>query len=152
MPAAEGSTGGERGDAAAAGARGALRPGAARDENGPRSARQTAAGQDPADVSDSPPGNRRASGQNGSPRREVRIKVLLPDGRIEERKITLGVSNRIHAEVISGLEDGEKVIAGVREPEKPRGDSSASRQPSSSPMQQQMPAGAGMPGGMARGR
>lgn len=81
--------------------------------------------------------------------REARVKVMLPDGSIEERKIVVGVSNRIHAQVISGLEAGDKVVAGVREPEKAR-NGDASRQPQSA-MQRQMPPG--MPGGAApRGR
>lgn len=95
-------------------------------------------------------GRRNARGAATEARqREARVKVMLPDGSIEERKIVVGVSNRIHAQVISGLEAGDKVVAGVREPEKAR-NGDASRQPQSA-MQRQMPPG--MPGGAApRGR
>ncbi|WP_153110206.1 efflux RND transporter periplasmic adaptor subunit [Propionivibrio limicola] len=91
---------------------------------------------------------------------EARVRVLLSDGSIEERKVKIGVSNRIHAEVISGLKEGDKVVAGVRTQEKSsekaqdkaRGQDSSNRQ---SAMQQPMPGVPGMPGGaggMSRGR
>lgn len=86
--------------------------------------------------------------------------MLLPDGSIEERKVKIGVSNRIHAQVISGLKEGDKVVAGVRTQEKApekaqdkaRGLDSSNRQ---SAMQQQVAGVPGMPGGaggMSRGR
>ncbi len=106
----------------------------------------------PGEAGDAPRGPRRNGGGAAAAetrQREARVKVMLPDGSIEERKIVVGVSNRIHAQVISGLEAGDKVVAGVREPEKAR-NGDASRQPQSA-MQQQMPPG--MPGGAApRGR
>ena len=70
--------------------------------------------------------------------REAWVKVIRPDGSIEERKVTIGVSNRVHIEVISGLETGEKVVVGVREQEKQRAEGQAGRQPSS-PMQTPVP-------------
>ncbi|NHC08409.1 efflux RND transporter periplasmic adaptor subunit [Azonexus fungiphilus] len=106
----------------------------------------------PGEAGDAPRGPRRngaGAAAAETRQREARVKVMLPDGSIEERKIVVGVSNRIHAQVISGLEAGDKVVAGVREPEKAR-NGDASRQPQSA-MQQQMPPG--MPGGAApRGR
>ncbi len=89
-----------------------------------------------------------AAGTVESRRREATVRVISLDGGIEERKLSVGVSNRIHAEVTAGLEEGEKVIAGVREPEKVRANAQ-----SQSPMQQPMsPPMPGMPGGMSRGR
>lgn len=103
----------------------------------------------PGEAGEAPRGSRRngaGAAAAEARQREARVKVMLPDGSIEERKIVVGVSNRIHAQVISGLEAGDKVVAGVREPEKAR-NGDASRQP-------QMPPGMpGMPGGAApRGR
>ena len=43
---------------------------------------------------------------------------MAADGSIEERDITIGISNRVHAEVLSGLKEGDRVIAGIREPER----------------------------------
>jgi macrolide-specific efflux system membrane fusion protein len=66
-----------------------------------------------------------AGGPGAAPRgtrgpRQAKVKVMLEDGRIEEREITIGISNRVHAEVLSGLKEGERVIAGTREAEPPR--------------------------------
>jgi macrolide-specific efflux system membrane fusion protein len=72
-----------------------------------------------------------------SARREARVEVVLPDGQVEERRVVIGVSNRIHAEVISGLAAGEKVVAGVRE----RNGTRPEAQPVSQPQSQlQQPA------------
>ncbi len=50
--------------------------------------------------------------------RQAKVKVMAEDGTIEERDVTIGISNRVHAEVLSGLKEGDRVIAGVREPER----------------------------------
>lgn len=41
-------------------------------------------------------------------------QVVGPDGRVEERKVTVGVTNRVSAEVVSGIEQGEHVVIGNR--------------------------------------
>lgn len=38
------------------------------------------------------------------------VQVLTPEGKVEERKVELGISDNISAEVISGLLEGEEVI------------------------------------------
>ncbi len=43
------------------------------------------------------------------------ILVVAPDGSIEHRRIVVGVSNRVSAEVISGLQPGETVVTGVKQ-------------------------------------
>jgi len=43
------------------------------------------------------------------------VQVIQPDGTIKPRRIVVGVSNRVSAEVISGLEVGEKVAAGIKQ-------------------------------------
>lgn len=52
--------------------------------------------------------------------RQAKVKVMLEDGSLEEREVTIGISNRVHAEVLSGLKEGERVVAGMREAEQPR--------------------------------
>ncbi|NDY94044.1 efflux RND transporter periplasmic adaptor subunit, partial [Ideonella sp. TBM-1] len=46
--------------------------------------------------------------------RKATVKVMKADGHTEEREVLLGVSNRVHAEVLSGLREGEQVVAGVK--------------------------------------
>lgn len=42
-----------------------------------------------------------------------RVLVVAPDGTIEHRRIVVGVTNRVSAEVLSGLKAGEEVIVGT---------------------------------------
>ncbi len=42
------------------------------------------------------------------------VRVMKDDGSIEERHVTVGVSNRVGAQVVDGLQPGEKVVVGVR--------------------------------------
>jgi macrolide-specific efflux system membrane fusion protein len=77
--------------------------------------------------------------------RQAKVKVMKDDGTIEEREVTIGISNRVHAEVLSGLKEGERVVAGTRETE-PRNNNSGN--PQGSPLGQQGVRGPGGPGGM----
>jgi len=74
--------------------------------------------------------------------RQAKVKVMKDDGSIEEREVTIGISNRVHAEVLSGLKEGERVVAGTRETE-PRNNSSGN--PQGSPLGQQGMRGPGGP-------
>jgi len=47
--------------------------------------------------------------------RRYRVSVLMPDGKIESRRVVIGVSNRVSAEVLSGLTPGERVIVGTND-------------------------------------
>lgn len=40
------------------------------------------------------------------------VQVVKPDGTAEARAVVIGVSNRVTAQVISGLDEGETVVAG----------------------------------------
>jgi macrolide-specific efflux system membrane fusion protein len=73
----------------------------------------------PPNVSSGMPRGEGASRAQRGPR-QAKVKVMSEDGKIEERDITIGISNRVHAEVLSGLKEGDRVIAGTREPETPR--------------------------------
>jgi len=52
--------------------------------------------------------------------RPATVRVASADGSIAERQVTVGVSNRVQAQIISGLEEGERVVAGVKQAEAPR--------------------------------
>jgi len=36
--------------------------------------------------------------------------VLKDDGSVEERAVTVGIDNRVNAQILSGLKEGEEVI------------------------------------------
>ncbi|AOF84993.1 efflux transporter, RND family, MFP subunit [Hydrogenophaga sp. RAC07] len=78
--------------------------------------------------------------------RQAKAKVMAEDSSIKERDVTIGVSNRVHAEVLSGLKEGERVVAGVREPERR---TTAAQQGAG--VGQAMGGPGGMPGGAAGG-
>lgn len=44
-------------------------------------------------------------------RRDATVTLLLPSGKREERKVVVGISNRINAEIVSGLQPGDVAIA-----------------------------------------
>lgn len=49
----------------------------------------------------------------GGPRERPRmVQVLKADGTIEDRRIMIGVSDRVNAEVVSGLNEGDQVVVG----------------------------------------
>ncbi|MBP7564513.1 MAG: efflux RND transporter periplasmic adaptor subunit [Burkholderiaceae bacterium] len=54
------------------------------------------------------------------PPRKATVKVETAAGQIEEREVTIGVSNRVHAQILSGLNEGDRVVAGVKQPDTPR--------------------------------
>jgi macrolide-specific efflux system membrane fusion protein len=60
-------------------------------------------------------GRRRAQAvSNGANvRRDATVTVIAADGTEQQRKIVVGVTSRIRAEVIEGLVEGEQVIAGI---------------------------------------
>lgn len=68
------------------------------------------------------------SGQRGEgrlPGREARVSVLNASGSLEERTVRVGVSNRINAQILSGLEEGDQVALAAAA----RSNSSAPRPP-----------------------
>jgi len=48
-------------------------------------------------------------------RRQYAVTVLHEDGRSEERRVQIGVRNRVSAEIRSGLAEGERVVVGRRQ-------------------------------------
>jgi macrolide-specific efflux system membrane fusion protein len=69
---------------------------------------------------------------NGAPGavrpRPATVSVVKPDGSREERQVMIGVTSRVTAEVISGLQEGEQVVAGIVQ---------AGVEPAAAPQQQQ---------------
>jgi macrolide-specific efflux system membrane fusion protein len=57
------------------------------------------------------------------------VRVMKDDGSIEERHVTVGVTNRVSAQVVDGLQPGEKVVVGVRS----QGAAPASQRPPGGP-------------------
>lgn len=51
-----------------------------------------------------------------NPPRPAMVKVMNANGAIEERKVVVGVTSRVHAEIIEGLKEGEKVVSGSSKP------------------------------------
>lgn len=67
------------------------------------------------------------------------VKVINKEGKIEQRKVELGVTNRVQMQVLSGLSEGDTVVIGAKLPP------TAKRAQASG-------ASGGMPPGMGRGR
>jgi membrane fusion protein, macrolide-specific efflux system len=88
-----------------------------------------------------------ASAASAAPGRSARgprrgtVKVLNAQGQVDERPVELGISNRVQVQVISGLSEGEQVIAGQKLPA-----GSGARGPSAAPLPP------GMGGAGTRGR
>ena len=87
------------------------------------------------------------SGRKNVPRQGV-VKVVLATGQIEERKVKVGISNRVQVQILEGLKEGEQVVAGVKPPPgQQRSDGNNSR----NALQGQAGGMQGGPGGMGGG-
>lgn len=78
-----------------------------------------------------------ASPAPGTPRTAT-VKVAAEDGSVSEREVTVGISSRVQAQILSGLEEGERVVAGIKQPDAPKRAAGA--------QQQQQPPGGFGPG------
>lgn len=54
----------------------------------------------------------RAAAAAGAGPRERTVLVATPGGRVEERRVEVGVANRVQAQIVSGLAEGERVVTG----------------------------------------
>jgi macrolide-specific efflux system membrane fusion protein len=64
-------------------------------------------------------GARRASGadaRNQFANGRALVSVVAADGKIAEREVKVGVMNRVSAQIVAGLEPGEKVVIGTKAP------------------------------------
>lgn len=57
----------------------------------------------------------------GAGARRATVKVATADGSLQDRQIEIGVSSRIQAQVLSGLEEGERVVSGLAVSDKDKG-------------------------------
>lgn len=48
--------------------------------------------------------------------RPALVKVMQDNGDIEERKVLVGVTNRVQAQIVEGLKEGENVVSGSTKP------------------------------------
>ena len=56
-------------------------------------------------------------GARVSQQRRGTVMVKLPDGSLEARAVVVGVSDRVHGQVLEGLTEGEEVVVGKRDEE-----------------------------------
>jgi macrolide-specific efflux system membrane fusion protein len=49
--------------------------------------------------------------------RPAKVRVVAADGSIADREVMVGVASRVSAEVLSGLTEGEQVVAGILQAE-----------------------------------
>ena len=129
--------------AAGQGASAPASPASGADGEARRAAREQARGEGREGRAEGRPRGPRPGGAEqrtpGQPR-PATVKVAVEGGGIVEREVTVGVSNRVQAQILSGLEEGERVVAGTKQAE------SQQRRAST---QQQGPGG--MPPGMGVG-
>ncbi|MDC7717929.1 efflux RND transporter periplasmic adaptor subunit [Vogesella sp. DC21W] len=78
--------------------------------------------------------------------REGTVRVVLPDNSIVERKVTVGITDRVSYQVLGGLKPGERVIVGEKAQDKEAARKNSNRNADMGP-----PAGMGAPG-MGAGR
>lgn len=53
----------------------------------------------------------------GMQRRNGTVTVKNADGTLETRQVVVGVADRVHGEVLEGLNEGEQVVVGKRQAE-----------------------------------
>jgi macrolide-specific efflux system membrane fusion protein len=44
------------------------------------------------------------------------VSVVGADGKVAQREVKVGVMNRVSAQILSGIEAGEKVVIGIKTP------------------------------------
>ena len=57
--------------------------------------------------------------------RPAKVKVASTDDSVIERDVMVGVSSRVSAEIVSGLNEGERIVVGVKVPDAPPRSASA---------------------------
>jgi macrolide-specific efflux system membrane fusion protein len=72
-----------------------------------------AAARRPAGATGQRPSRRPQASGDASARRMAVTRVLKDDGTEEQRRVVVGVTSRVSAEIISGLTEGDQVVAGI---------------------------------------
>lgn len=57
-------------------------------------------------------------GQQDLKPKHATVQVMDEKGNLTEREILVGISNRVQVQVLEGLQEGETVVSGIRQPEK----------------------------------
>lgn len=52
--------------------------------------------------------------------RPALVNIMKSDGSLEERKVLIGVTNRVQAEILEGVAEGEQVVSGSSRPSQPK--------------------------------
>ena len=60
-----------------------------------------------------PPGTGRSPESGVPAARPATVEVMTAEGTTQQREVMIGVSSRVSAEVVSGLQAGEQVVAGI---------------------------------------
>jgi macrolide-specific efflux system membrane fusion protein len=92
-----------------------------------------------------------AAGRAAGPR-QAKVRVAAADGTIAEREVTVGVASRVSAEVISGLSEGEQVVAGIAQAAAPAGPNNGNNRGFQGGFPGGGFPGGGFPGGFPGGR
>ena len=50
----------------------------------------------------------------------VKVATAADSATTVEREVTVGVASRVNAEILSGLNEGERIVVGVKVPDAPR--------------------------------
>ncbi|MCC4115466.1 efflux RND transporter periplasmic adaptor subunit [Aromatoleum toluclasticum] len=77
---------------------------------------------------DAPRGAEPKKGAGGAPR-TVTVKVAPAEGPLQDRQVEIGVRSRIQAQVLSGLEEGERIVSGMATADKGGNGSAPRRTP-----------------------
>jgi macrolide-specific efflux system membrane fusion protein len=76
----------------------------------------TAGGRGPGTGGGAGGGRGGGSGRGRNNNALARTVLIFANGQVERRPVTLGVMNRVSAEVLVGIEEGERVVVGIRAP------------------------------------
>jgi membrane fusion protein, macrolide-specific efflux system len=82
--------------------------------------------------------------------RTATVQLAQTDGSVVTREVQVGVSNRVHAEILSGLAEGDRVVAGQKQPERP--EAAQNRNAAGGPPGGGFGPPGGFPGGFPGGR
>ncbi len=91
----------------------ALKPLDGKRQRGTRPATPAASADTPRSAQAPRPQSPRAGAGDGTQANRYRVQVQKPDGSVEDRTVTVGVMNRVVAEVSSGVAEGEKIVIGT---------------------------------------
>ena len=83
--------------------------------------------------------------QRPSQQRRGVVMVKQADGELAPREVVIGVTNRVHGEVLSGVAEGEEVVAGLRQAEAAKAPANSNQGQNQNRFGQGMPPGG--PGG-----